>query len=92
MEDPLLSPIFTNKEDLPPYVCLLGCELDMLCKEVEDMAISLAGIEERRLLSEGNGWETERVRWGKIMGWEQTFNFVPEMEIWKSRGSREPSR
>ena len=79
--DPILSPIFAKKEDLPPNLCILGCEYDMLREEAEDMAVQLAEKEpgEKRILKTGEGWETESgsIRWEKILGQYHGFNQTP---------------
>lgn len=76
---PLLSPIFAKKEDLPPKVCMFGCEFDLLCKEAEDMADILADKEDggKKSLTEGIGWEKGNVRWEKMLGWEHGFDNIP---------------
>ncbi|KAK3386044.1 Alpha/Beta hydrolase protein [Podospora didyma] len=47
LRDPLLSPHFAPRENLPPYVCLIAAELDMLAHESWRLASRLAheGIE-----------------------------------------------
>lgn len=77
-KEPLLSPIYAKKKNLPPNVCMFGCELDLLCKEAEDMANSLADKEnaEKRTLVKGNGWEKGNVRWEKMLGWEHGFDHL----------------
>jgi len=45
LDDPLLSPYFADPKDLPPYIFLIGCELDMLVGEAWRMACKLAGKE-----------------------------------------------
>ncbi|MCJ1375250.1 hypothetical protein MMC20_006484 [Loxospora ochrophaea] len=77
--DPLLSPTFAKKEDLPPKIFLLGCELDILCKEGEDLAESLAKDENgsmEPLHGGGVGWQKGGVRWEKVMGCEHGFDHV----------------
>ncbi|MCJ1283816.1 hypothetical protein MMC26_003147 [Xylographa opegraphella] len=79
--DPTLSPIFAKREDLPPNICLMGCEYDMLREEAEDMAEQLAKEEpgEKKTLKIGEGWETEngKIRWEKISGQYHGFDQVP---------------
>ncbi len=41
--DPLLSPIYAKRENLPPRMFFIGAEYDMLCHEAEVMALHLAG-------------------------------------------------
>lgn len=70
LTDPLLSVALAPKENLPPKLYIIGCELDMLCGESEMMA--------GRLAREGTGeripldvvWERNGVKWEKILGEE----------------------
>ena len=84
-KDPLLSPIFAERAHLPPKVCLIGCELDILCKESEDMAENLADGEtgEKVQLRRGTGWERGGVKWEKVMWWEHGLDYS------KVRGDRD---
>ncbi|MCJ1486180.1 hypothetical protein MMC06_006356 [Schaereria dolodes] len=86
--DPSLSPFFAKKEHLPKNVCLVGCELDILCRAAEDMAEKLARGEEgeRKDFTEGSGWEVGSVRWEKLLGQEHGFDHVVE------KGEREVDR
>ncbi|KAK4185623.1 Alpha/Beta hydrolase protein [Podospora australis] len=43
LRDPLLSPHFAERDNLPPYTCLVAAELDMLAHESWRMACRLAG-------------------------------------------------
>jgi acetyl esterase/lipase len=43
LRDPLLSPFFASRSDLPPHVFLVGAELDHLAHEAWRMASKLAG-------------------------------------------------
>ena len=86
--NPLLSPLYANREDLPAKVCLIGCEYDILCKEAEDLAERLAGEEEgqKTEMAGGTIWEQGGVRWEKVMGWEHGFDHLPK------KGDREVQR
>ncbi|MCJ1476663.1 hypothetical protein MMC13_005331 [Lambiella insularis] len=74
--DPLLSPIFANREDLPRNICMFGCEFDLLREEAEDMANIIADKEigEKKSLKIGEGWEKGNVRWEKVLGEEHGFD------------------
>jgi acetyl esterase/lipase len=75
--DPLLSPAFAKREDLPRSICLIGCEYDILCYEAKEMARELAESEtgERIPLSNGkNGWTKGHMRWELIEGALHGFN------------------
>ncbi|KAI5268161.1 alpha/beta-hydrolase [Aureobasidium subglaciale] len=39
----LLSPCYASREELPEWICLIGAQHDMLCRESRDMIYSLAG-------------------------------------------------
>ncbi|KAL2133206.1 hypothetical protein VTI74DRAFT_2751 [Chaetomium olivicolor] len=45
LRDPLLSPVYVEKEMLPPFVCIVAAELDMLAHESWRLACRLAGRE-----------------------------------------------
>jgi acetyl esterase/lipase len=57
LRDPLLSPSFARKEDLPEFVFCLGAEDDMLANEARAFMCKLAGIDE---LTEAEKYEFER--------------------------------
>jgi acetyl esterase/lipase len=94
--DPLLSPLYAHREDLPPKICIIGCEHDVLVAEVEEMAEDLATSEEgesRHSLGKGkNGWTQGRVRWELIEGASHGFNRNPargpEGEILREKALR----
>jgi acetyl esterase/lipase len=78
--DPLLSVIFSNRNDLPEKICIVGCEFDMLCAEAEEMAENLAQSEEGdvKLLTDGKfGWTKGGIRWEMIEGVGHAFNQAP---------------
>ncbi|KAL2206760.1 alpha/beta-hydrolase [Sarocladium strictum] len=43
--DPLLSPYWAKREDLPPWICIVGAEWDMLRFEAQVMMCELADLE-----------------------------------------------
>jgi acetyl esterase/lipase len=78
--DPLLSPRWARREDLPQYVYLIGAEYDMLCHEANQMAKSLADPELERtsipaLLAE-DGWKQGGIRWECARGRLHAFTHV----------------
>ena len=68
LTDPMLSTRFAQRHRLPPKLCIVGCEFDLLCREAEIFA--------ERMASSGSGertgsdvlWEKNGVRWEKILG------------------------
>ncbi|CAD6578800.1 MAG: hypothetical protein CYPHOPRED_000676 [Cyphobasidiales sp. Tagirdzhanova-0007] len=77
MRDPLLSPIFAKRSNLPKKLCLIGCEYDMLCGEARDMAEQLAEGEMGERRTYADAWEQGGVRWELLPGVEHGFNMVP---------------
>lgn len=78
--DPLLSPLFAEREKLPVKISILGCEYDVLCPEAEEMTEDLAAHEngEKVPLGEGrDGWTKGNIRWEKIPGMGHGFNQTP---------------
>lgn len=77
----LLSPCYAAKKELPDWVCLIGVQHDMLCREARDMAFSLAEMEvpESGL---GCDWESGSYKWMLVKGVRHGFTHthgVPEM-------------
>ncbi|KAK0638033.1 Neutral cholesterol ester hydrolase 1 [Lasiodiplodia hormozganensis] len=91
LRDPLISPTFAPRSKLPKKICLIGCELDMLCDEAERMAEKLAAEEgEGVKRAEGEaGWRTKNVRWEKVLrqphGFNQFVNFGETKRVAKRR-------
>lgn len=72
LRDPQLSVAFTPRENLPAKLYIIGCELDMLCKDAEIMAEHFAGEGEKT--GTDIVWEKNGVKWEKIMGFEHGKN------------------
>jgi acetyl esterase/lipase len=75
--DPLLSPIYAERKDLPLKVFIIGCEWDMLCPEAEEMAEDLATHEEGEktpLAAGRDGWKKGNLQWELIPETEHGFN------------------
>jgi acetyl esterase/lipase len=70
LKDPLLSVTFAPKEKLPPKIYIIGCELDLLCKESEAMAERLASEGTKESIKSSGVWERNGVKWEQIMGEE----------------------
>jgi acetyl esterase/lipase len=63
----LLSPCYATRQELPKWVCLIGAQHDMLCREARNMIYSLAG-EEVPKSSWDQGWERGNYKWILAMG------------------------
>ncbi|KAK8063111.1 Alpha/beta hydrolase fold-3 [Apiospora hydei] len=44
--DPVLSPCYAKREDLPPWIYMVGAQWDMLRLEAQEMIHALAGLED----------------------------------------------
>lgn len=78
--DPLLSPRWARREDIPPHVYLISAEYDMLCHEANQMAESLAEPEFTRVsipaLSPEDGWKQGGIRWECARGRPHAFTHI----------------
>ena len=66
-KEKLLSPCYASREELPKWVCLIGAQHDMLCRESRDMIYSLAG-EDVPEHGWDEGWERGTYKWVLAMG------------------------
>ncbi|CAD0092653.1 unnamed protein product [Aureobasidium vineae] len=58
----LLSPTYATKQELPKWVCMIGAQHDILCREARNMIYSLAG-EEVPESGWDQGWERRTYKW-----------------------------
>jgi hypothetical protein len=65
---PQLSVGFAERDKLPPKLCIVGCELDLLCREAELFAEKMASIGSGERAGSEILWEQNGVRWEKILG------------------------
>lgn len=63
----LLSPCYAAKEELPKWICMIGAQHDMLCREARDMIFSLAN-EKVPDYGWDKGWERGKYKWMLVMG------------------------
>jgi len=79
-KDPLLSPRWARREDLPEYAYLVSAEYDMLCYEAHQMAEHLAKPEVEResvpALSTEDGWKQGGIIWECARGRLHAFTHV----------------
>ncbi|KAI9772211.1 MAG: hypothetical protein M1840_000960 [Geoglossum simile] len=82
-QNPLLSPLRAEPNDLPAHVYLVGAEYDMLCYEAHKMAEVMAKHSapdcERTSIStpaNGAGWQQGGVRWECAMGKQHAFTHI----------------
>lgn len=68
LRDPLLSVRFAERDKLPPKLCIIGCEFDLLCREAELLAEKMASVGSGERKGSDILWEQNGVRWEKILG------------------------
>ncbi|MCJ1445676.1 MAG: hypothetical protein MMC23_006181 [Stictis urceolatum] len=82
LRDPLLSPVFANRLELPTNVYIIGSEYDMLCAEAERMAVGLAAQEVGdEVAGPSDRWEKGGIRWELVRGWRHNFTHIAEKGI-----------
>ncbi|KAI1109678.1 Alpha/Beta hydrolase protein [Nemania sp. NC0429] len=78
--DPLLSPCYAKKEDLPPWIYVIGAEWDLLRLESQKMINQLAGRGE--LENQEDDFEVGTYKWtlarGCCHGFTHHFGYKPE--------------
>jgi acetyl esterase/lipase len=84
-KNPILSPIYAERKNLPQKLFLLGCEYDVLCAEARDAAEKYAEQEaagsKKVTLDQGRtGWTCGNVTWEELKGLEHGYNQRWEFE------------
>jgi acetyl esterase/lipase len=68
--DPLLSPTFAKKEDLPPWVYMVGAQWDLLRLEAQQMIHRLAEVDSK---NQEEDFESGNYKWTLAMGCSHGF-------------------
>jgi acetyl esterase/lipase len=68
LKDPMLSVTYAPRNKLPPKIYIIGCELDMLCRDAEIMAEKLASVGSGERTGSDAVWEKNGVKWEKVLG------------------------
>ncbi|EAW07387.1 alpha/beta hydrolase fold protein [Aspergillus clavatus NRRL 1] len=66
--DPLLSPVYAGRDELPPWIYMIGAQWDMLRLETQQMIHGLAGLEERVGVEQEEDFEVGRYKWTLARG------------------------
>jgi hypothetical protein len=90
LRDPLLSPSFARREDLPEWIFTVAAEYDMLANKAGEMMYGLAGIE-KPSEEEKYAFERKGYRWRLVRNVEHTFAHNL-MEMGKKREKRVAER
>lgn len=70
MREPQLSVTFAPREKLPSKICIIGCDLDLLCRDAEIMAEKLASSGSGQRVGNDLVWERNGIKWEKVIGFE----------------------
>lgn len=81
LRNPLLSPIFSDREKLPQHVLIMGCEYDLLCEETRLMAMRLASEESPNSMLEE--WTKNGISWKLLKGVGHGFNTLQSFDSQK---------
>lgn len=87
-KDPLLSPAFAERSQLPKKLCILGCQYDLLCDEARTMARDLARLEAGNQKDTETGWVKGNLKWMEIPEVEHGFNQMVEKDKAKAAKNR----
>ncbi|KAJ5498466.1 Alpha/beta hydrolase fold-3 [Penicillium expansum] len=66
--DPLLSPVYAGRDELPPWIYMIGAQWDMLRLEAQQMIHGLAGLEDRVGVEQEEDFEVGRYKWTLAKG------------------------
>ncbi|KAJ5272432.1 Alpha/beta hydrolase fold-3 [Penicillium angulare] len=66
--DPILSPIYAGKNELPPWIYMIGAQWDMLRLEAQQMIHELAGLEDRGAVEQEEDFEMGTYKWTLARG------------------------
>lgn len=72
----MVSTLFARKQDLPPFVYLIGAQWNSLSPEVRDMAETLSGQSISATTYEMEA-DDGRVRWEEVRNVEHGFTHIP---------------
>jgi acetyl esterase/lipase len=68
LRDPLLSPRYAERAKLPPKLYIVGCDFDMLCRDAEILAETMASVGEEKRTGIDDCWERNGVKWERCLG------------------------
>lgn len=74
--NPLLSPIYAQREHLPEKIFLVGAEEDVLCKPAELMANDLAKRESGERRGDEDDWVKGGIAWRKVLDQQHGFTHI----------------
>ncbi|KAJ5915925.1 hypothetical protein N7454_010832 [Penicillium verhagenii] len=74
--DPLLSPLYAGKDELPPWIYMIGAQWDMLRLESQEMIHGLAGLDDRVGAEQEEDFEVGKYKWTLARGCPHGFTHV----------------
>lgn len=88
--DPLLSPTYADKADLPPWIYMIGAQWDMLRLETQEMIHDLAGLDDRKGVEQEEDFEVGTYKWTLARGCPHGFTHAsPRKKGGNSKKKRE---
>ncbi|KAJ5771873.1 Alpha/beta hydrolase fold-3 [Penicillium odoratum] len=66
--DPLLSPVYAGRAELPSWIYMIGAQWDMLRLETQKMIHGLAGLEDRTGVEQEEDFEVGTYKWTLAKG------------------------
>jgi acetyl esterase/lipase len=88
--DPLLSPVYAGRDELPPWIYMIGAQWDMLRLETQEMIHRLAGLEDRFGVEQEEDFEVGKYKWTLARGCPHGFTHAsPRKKGGNSRRKRE---
>jgi hypothetical protein len=81
LKDPQLSVRYTPRNKLPPKIYVIGCELDLLCRDGELMAEEFASVGKGERTGTDTCWEKNGVKWEKILGQPHGISNITRISI-----------
>jgi acetyl esterase/lipase len=84
LEDPLLSPIFCERQLLPRKIFIMSCEYDVLSDEARRMALHLTGGVDTDAIGEER-WSRDGITWKLLRDVGHAFNSIAENDVIKEK-------
>lgn len=89
-KDPLLSPVYAARDQLPPWIYMIGAQWDMLRLETQEMIHGLAGLEHKVREEQEEDFDVGKYKWTLARGCPHGFTHAsPRKKGGNSRSKRE---
>ncbi|KAK8010506.1 alpha/beta hydrolase fold protein [Apiospora arundinis] len=78
LTNPLLSPLYADRDKLPPWLYVIGAEEDCLCKDSQAFAVKASGLPGDSKTLDSDSWEVGKVRWELMRGMAHNFTHLKQ--------------